>query len=149
MPLVEAEFAVDASRCGIAGSSLGGIASLRGLYLYPDVFGFAGVFSPALWWSGDDRWFELVERTPRPRGRIYMDVGDDEGDGDEMLRRAYVDGFERMTALLRTKGYGDDLRVVLDRGGIHHESAWARRLPGALRFLLSDRGATKGAAAPR
>jgi predicted alpha/beta superfamily hydrolase len=136
-PLVENEFPVDHARLGIAGSSLGGVASLHALYRYPDVFSFAGVFSPAFWWSGDDRWFELVETTPAPGGRIYMDVGDDEGEGDEERRLAYVNGFERMSALLRRQGYGDDrLRVVLDRGGIHHESAWARRFPEAMRFLL-------------
>ena len=38
---------------------------------------------------------------------------------------------------LRRQGYSDnDLRAVLDPGGIHNESAWSRRLPDALRFLL-------------
>jgi hypothetical protein len=42
-----------------------------------------------------------------------------------------------MTALLRSKGYdGVSLRTLLDRGGTHHESVWARRFPDALRFLL-------------
>jgi predicted alpha/beta superfamily hydrolase len=138
-PLVEAEFDVDRRResTGIAGSSLGGISSLYALYAHPEVFGFAGVLSPAFWWSGDERWHELVEREPPPRARIYMDVGDDEGEGDERIRRAYIDGFRRMDALLRDKGYGDDeLRTVLEPGGVHLESAWARRLPDALRFLL-------------
>ena len=138
-PLVESAFAVDPRResTGIAGSSLGGISSLHALYAHPDVFGFAGVLSPAFWWSGDERWHELVEREPPPRVRIYMDVGDDEGEGDESIRRAYVDGFQRMDALLRDKGYDDDeLRTVLEPGGVHLESAWARRLPDALRFLL-------------
>lgn len=137
VPLVEAALPTDGRR-GIAGSSLGGIASLHALYRHPGVFEFAGVFSPAFWWNGDDRWFDLVERTPPPGGRIYMDVGDDEGEGDETIRRAYVDGFERMSALLRAKGYGDDdLRTVFEPGGLHHESAWARRFPDAMRFLLS------------
>jgi predicted alpha/beta superfamily hydrolase len=139
VPLVEGEFEVDASRRGVAGSSLGGVASLHALYRYPNLFSFAGVFSPAFWWNGDDRWFDLVERLPPPHARIYMDAGDDEGDGDEVRRRAYIDGLERMSALLRQKGLGEeDLRVVLDRGGIHHESAWARRFPDAMRFLLAQ-----------
>ena len=138
VPLVENDFDVDASRRGIAGSSLGAVASLHGLYRHPDLFAFAGVFSPAFWWNGDDRWFDLVRETPPPRARINMDVGDDEGEGVEGRRRAYVDGFERMSALLREKGFGeDDLRVVLDPGGVHHESAWARRFPDAMRFLLA------------
>ena len=53
------------------------------------------------------------------------------------LREAYVRDSRRMAALLRAKGYGPrDLRFVVDAGGRHNEAAWARRLPGALRFLL-------------
>ena len=136
-PLIAASFSVDPRPevTGIAGSSLGGVISLHGLCGRPDVFGRAGVFSPAFWWN-DDRTFELVERSNGPVGRIYMDVGGREHD-DEKIRQAYVDGFERMTALLRGKGYDDrSLRAVLDREAIHHESEWARRLPDALRFML-------------
>lgn len=138
-PLVEMSFDVDARReaRGIAGSSLGGVASLHAVYTRPETFGFAGVFSPAFWWTGDDRWFELVERTPAPDARIYLDVGDAEMQEDEQTRRRYVDGFERMAALLRQQGFDDrSLRTMFDRGGAHHETDWARRLPDALRFLL-------------
>ena len=137
-PLVADAFDVDGRReaTGIAGSSLGGVISLHALYAHRDVFAFAGVLSPAFWFNGDAL-FRVVEREDPPRARIYLDVGDDEGDGDEERRLAYVDGFERMRALLETKGLtGDRLRAVLDEGGIHHETAWARRLPDALRFLL-------------
>jgi predicted alpha/beta superfamily hydrolase len=138
-PLVEDAFAVAPGResTGVAGSSLGALSSLQALYVHPDVFGFAGLLSPAFWRNGDERWYELVEREPRPDARVYMDVGDDEGEGNERLRRAYVDGYERMAALLRAKAYGDDeLRTVFEPGGVHLESAWARRLPDAFRFLL-------------
>ena len=143
-PIICEDFDVDESRAatGIAGSSLGGLISLHGLYARPEVFGFAGVFSPAFWWN-DDRLFDLVEAVPPPPARIYMDVGAQEGE-DEWTRAAYIDGFERMEALLRSQGYDDDdLLTVFDRGGIHHESAWARRLPDALRFLLSGRAPTR------
>lgn len=136
-PRVEESFDVDARReaRGIAGSSLGGVISLHGLFVHPDVFGLAGVFSPAFWWN-DDRLFDVVERTPPPPARIYMDVGGDE-DPDEVTRASYVDGLERMTALLRSKGYdGTSLRTLLDHDGTHHESVWACRFPEALRFLF-------------
>jgi predicted alpha/beta superfamily hydrolase len=140
-PLVEASFDVDARReaTGIAGSSLGGVASLHAVYTRPETFGFAGVFSPAFWWTRDDRWFELVERTRAPAARIYLDVGDAEMPEDEDTRRRYVEGFERMSALLRRQGFDDrSLRTVLERGGAHHETDWARRLPDAIRFLLGS-----------
>jgi predicted alpha/beta superfamily hydrolase len=138
-PIAEASFDVDPRRetTGIAGSSLGGVASLHAVYARPETFGFAGVFSPAFWWTGDDRWFELVEQTPAPDARIYLDVGDAEMPEDEQTRRRYVDGFERMSTLLRRQGFDDrSLRTVLEQGGAHHETDWARRLPDALRFLL-------------
>ena len=133
-PLVEGALDVDPARRGIAGSSLGGVASLHALYRHPGVFSFAGVFSPAFWWNHDDRWFELVEREPAPDARIYLDVGDEEWNNGDDTRRLYVDGFERMAALLRERGV--DVRAVLAPGGRHHETDWARRLPDALRFLL-------------
>jgi predicted alpha/beta superfamily hydrolase len=139
-PIVEQEFAVDGRReaRGLLGSSLGGVISLHGLYAHPDTFGFAGVLSPAFWWNGDDRWFELVEQNESPPARIYIDVGDSERAEDEETRRRYVEGFERMTDLLQRRGFDDgSLRAVLDRGGAHHENDWARRLPDALRFLLA------------
>jgi predicted alpha/beta superfamily hydrolase len=139
-PLVEASFDVDPrrERTGIAGSSLGGVASLHAVYSRPETFGFAAVLSPAFWWTGDDRWFELVERTVRPDARIYIDVSDSEMPEDEATRRQYVDGFDRMTALLRSRGFDDgSLRAVLQPGGAHFETDWARRLPDALRFLLA------------
>ena len=137
LPLVRDAFDTDDRReaTGVAGSSLGGVISLHGLYAHPQTFGFAGVFSPAFFFD-DGRMFELVERTSPPPSRIYIDVGDEESD-DPDTRAKYVDGFERMTALLREQGYSDrDLRAVLEVGGIHNETAWARRLPDALRFLL-------------
>jgi predicted alpha/beta superfamily hydrolase len=138
-PLVEEAFDVDPhrERRGIAGSSLGGVASLHAVYTRPETFGFAGLFSPAFWWTGDDRWFELVERNTKPDARVYIDVGDSEMPEDEQTRRRYVEGFERMTSLLRSRGFDNgSLRAVLERGGAHHETDWARRLPDALRFLL-------------
>jgi predicted alpha/beta superfamily hydrolase len=138
-PLVEREFAADKRReaRGLLGSSLGGVISLHGLYAHPETFGFAGVMSPAFFWNGDDRWFRLVERNDPPSARIYLDVGDRELVDNEELSRRYVEGFERMAALLRARGFDNgSLRAVLDRGGVHHEDTWARRLPDALRFLL-------------
>jgi predicted alpha/beta superfamily hydrolase len=137
-PLVEESFSVDARReaRGLAGSSLGGVISLHGIYAHPNTFGFAGVFSPAFWWN-DDALFDVVERDDEPDARIYIDVGDSEMNNGDDTRRVYVDGFERMTALLRRNGFDDDsLRAVLEPGGRHHEDDWARRLPDALRFLL-------------
>ena len=41
-----------------------------------------------------------------------------------------------LESILRAAGLGPDrLRVVIEEGGAHSETAWAGRLPGALTFL--------------
>ena len=137
-PLVEGAFDADPRReaRGLAGSSLGGVISLHGFYVRRETFGFAGVFSPAFWWN-DDALFAVVERQDPPDGRAYIDVGDNEWNDGEDTRQAYVEGFERMADLLQRRGFDNErLRAVLEPGGAHHETDWARRLPDALRFLL-------------
>ena len=46
-----------------------------------------------------------------------------------------------MTSILRERGYGPThLQTVLEPGARHHETAWSRRLPDMLRFLLRVAG---------
>jgi predicted alpha/beta superfamily hydrolase len=124
---------------GLAGSSLGGTISLYGFLVRHDVFSFAGVMSPALWF--DEPLFALAQETPRRDGRIWLDVGGREDLDDPAKAARYVDDFERMASILRAKGYDDSrLRTHLVPDAVHHESAWSVRLPDALRFLLPVAG---------
>jgi isoamylase len=115
---------------GILGSSMGGLISLYAFFQRPEVFSFAGVMSPALWF-GEGRIFEAVAEAPVVPGRIYLDVGTEE---EERL----VSGWRRMCGLLTEKGYreGESLRCVEAHGATHGEAAWAERLHDALIFLL-------------
>jgi predicted alpha/beta superfamily hydrolase len=144
-PLVDGSFRTkpDRENTGILGSSMGGLISLYGFLTQPAVFGFAGVFSPALWF-GDNAIFRRVERTKEfPPGKMYVDVGTNEG--GNILKdpakipaysRGYLESVQRMRDLLTAKGCKQMLYVE-DRDAVHNEGAWARRLPDALRFLLS------------
>ncbi len=146
-PLVDADFRTRPERehTGVLGSSMGGLISLYAFFRRPETFGLAGAFSPAL---GHARAiFPFVEAAPLVPGKIYMDVGSREGAGlQENVRlvgafsRAYRAHVRRMRDLLLHKGYrlGEQLLYVEERGAFHHESAWSRRLPAALRFLLAD-----------
>jgi predicted alpha/beta superfamily hydrolase len=131
-PLIDARFRTDPTPAatGIAGSSLGGLISLYGFFRHPGRYGFAGALSPALWFA-EGAIFPYVESAPYVRGRIYLDVGSREGDGTLANAR-------RMHDLLVTKGYrrARDLMWVEDKGGMHNETAWGRRLRLALPFLL-------------
>jgi predicted alpha/beta superfamily hydrolase len=149
-PLIDTDFRTlpDAANTGIAGSSMGGLISLYALLTYPDVFSFCGAFSPA-YWFGNSGLVRTVSELATGKGRIYMDIGTSEGyifagipdpftvhtaDPDQ----AYLDGVRALRDGLIARGYqlGGNLHYVEEEGAIHQESAWAKRLPNALRFLL-------------
>lgn len=146
-PVIDRDFRTLSGRehTGIAGSSLGGLISLYAYFRRPEVFGLAGVFSPALG-MGKEGIFSFVQAAAFAPGKIYMDVGTAEGTGlvtgsahtQRSFASHYVGQVRRMNNLLRRKGYrpSRSLLYVEEPAGIHHESAWARRLPRALRFLL-------------
>jgi predicted alpha/beta superfamily hydrolase len=140
-PLVDASLRTQpgCEATGLAGSSLGGVISLYGFLVRDDVFSFAGVMSPAFWY--DESVLALAERVPRRDGRIWLDVGGREDPDTAEKNARYVEDYERMASILRRKGYGKaQLRTLLVPDAIHHESAWAVRLPDALRFLLPVAG---------
>lgn len=139
-PLIDADFRTLPQRAhtGIMGSSMGGLISLYGFFSRPMVFGFAGVMSPAFWFANGSV-FEPIRAARFTPDRIYMDVGTaEESPAHAAGPNEYLELAHAMRDLLIQKGYrlGRELVYVEDEGAVHHESAWARRLPDALRFLL-------------
>ncbi len=148
-PLVDAHFRtiLDRRYTGIMGSSMGGLISLYAAFQRPETYGLIGAMSPSLWFAAAEI-FPYVRRAQFSPARIYLDIGTREGGSsqvDRLLRdasaRRYTGNTFRMYQLLVAKGYQpeQDVMFVEEPGGIHQESAWARRLPNALRFLLRDR----------
>lgn len=139
-PLVDHSFPTrnDRNATGIIGSSMGGLISLYALLAHPDIFGLAGVMSPSLVWN-DYRMLRLIEERGLPPSRVHLDMG-----GREW--RTMLADARRLRDLLVSHGFveGRDLHYVEERYAPHHESAWARRLPAALRFLLAEARPTGG-----
>jgi predicted alpha/beta superfamily hydrolase len=133
-PFVDGRFRTlpDRASTGIAGSSLGGLISLYAFFRIPSVFGFVGALSPSLWF-GNEAIFDVVARFSRPEGRIYLDIGLQEGQRHVLLAR-------KMRDLLIERGFEPrrTLRYVEDRDGAHREADWGRRFRKALPFLLRD-----------
>ena len=131
-PMIDADFRTLPGRrsTGIAGSSMGGLISLYGFFRNPETFGFCGVMSPALWYGGR-RIYDYVEQAPFVPGRVYVDVGTQEG-------KQELTDVRQLKELLTRKGYrrGSDFLYVVEMGGAHNEEAWARRLRRELHFLL-------------
>ena len=145
-PLIDRDFRTqpDREHTGIMGSSMGGLISLYAFFKRPSLFGFVGAMSPSLWYAGKAI-FPYVRRASYVPGRIYIDVGTREYGGSVTEKgararsRRYYGQIRRMKRVLVQKGYRlhAELLVVEDKWAAHHEPAWARRLPDALRFLLN------------
>jgi len=149
-PLIDQDFRTqpDAANTGLAGSSMGGLISLYGFLTRQDVFGLCGAFSPA-YWFGKNGLRETVREQARGTGKIYLDVGTQEGstlsrwvNSNIDPNRLYMEGVRELRDDLLSHGYelSRSLLYVEEEGAAHREDAWARRLPGALRFLLGRLG---------
>lgn len=132
----------------VAGSSLGGVVSAYLWLEHQDVFGGAGLFSPAFWWPGERALTDLEAAlgAGRLRGRVHLDVGGHEQPDDPATEQAYVRDAERLLGALR--GAGVPVRYVYDSTAHHVESAWADRFPAAAAWLLQGYAAPPPTAAP-
>jgi predicted alpha/beta superfamily hydrolase len=131
-PLVDSQFRTrrECEHTGIAGSSMGGLISLYAFLARADIYGFAGVMSPSLWFAGGAV-FEHVARLERWTGRLYLDTGTAEGRNQVRQTREMVRLLRRRAAHPRLQ-----LRYVEDKGAGHNEAAWASRFERAVRWLL-------------
>jgi predicted alpha/beta superfamily hydrolase len=122
---------------GVMGSSLGGLISLYLGWRYPELFGRIGGMSPSVMWSYG-RIFHEWTAHPRRWTRIYLDAGTHENIDPVGYRMFYGDATRDFYFHLKHLGYADhEVKLVLDPHGGHHELDWQRRLPQALRWLLS------------
>jgi predicted alpha/beta superfamily hydrolase len=105
----------------IAGSSMGGLISLYTLLKYPNVFGGAGIFSPAFWISGPQLFDDIRARGKKVRSLIYFYGGKQEGETmvPDMLR-----AFETMSAVSASTM----ITVIRDEGK-HNEPTWRKEFP--------------------
>ncbi|MGQ0813490.1 MAG: alpha/beta hydrolase [Gemmatimonadota bacterium] len=132
-PIIDADFRTQPDRdsTGIAGSSMGGLISLYAFFKRTDVFGFAGVMSPALWY-GARQVYDFLASAQKVDGRIYVDVGTKEGSAE---LRDVIRLRDRLVELGYREGY--DMLFMIDFGAGHDEHAWAGRVEKQLRFFLA------------
>jgi len=123
-PLIDATFRTlpEREHTAVGGSSMGGLFSLYAILGAAATFGSAWVMSPALWYA-DGAVFRWLRRQPAPTGRIWLDVGEGEGE-DELF------DVRRMRDLLISRGWklGSTLRYLEDPRGDHDEASWGRQV---------------------
>lgn len=132
-PVIDAHLRTlpDSQHTGIGGSSLGGLISIYGGLLRPDVFGRLMVFSPSLWISPKIYFDAIRFQTPAPM-RVYVYGGEAESSymvpniqrfQDSLLRQCY-------------NGQSIDIYLSVDPAGTHQEAHWGREFPSALEWLF-------------
>ncbi len=139
MPFVAHNYRVAAGpeNTGLGGSSLGALISLYTAAARPGLIGRLLLESPSLWASNRQMTRVSREVTRWPE-RIFLGVGTAEA-GREDRSRSVVDDVSELAGILGRAGLDEKrLRLVIEEGASHNESAWARRFPEALRFLFGN-----------
>jgi predicted alpha/beta superfamily hydrolase len=118
----------EAESTGLAGSSLGGLATLALGLWFPQVFNRLAVMSPSIWWDRCAIYGIIEAIEEKPPLRIWLDTG------------THEPGWERAQELrdrLVEKGWRlyDDLQYTEVKGADHSEAAWGARIGDVLRFL--------------
>jgi len=120
---------------GLGGSSLGALIALYTAAVRPGVIGRLLLESPSLWASNRQiiRQSRGVRQWPE---RVFLGTGTSEI-GRKERDQSVVDDVRELSFILSRAGLDEKrLKLVVEEGGTHHESAWARRFPEALTFLF-------------
>ncbi len=135
-PFVDATYRTvpDELNTGLGGSSLGGLVSLYLGLKYPSIFSRVAVLSPSVWWDRRVILRHVRAARPKPRLRIWLDMGTAEG-------RKALEDVRLLRDGLFSAGWveGEDLAYSEHKGARHSETAWATRVAPMLRYLYPAR----------
>jgi len=143
-PFVDARFqtSCDRTQTGLMGSSLGGLVSLHLRRRYPEVFGRVGAISPSLWWNRGEAqgWAGALGAELRPGERLWIDMGDEEGeaaeDADADGRRGTLERARALAEATSAATAGGAVLYLEAPAARHDEASWRARLPDILRGLF-------------
>ncbi len=123
-----------ARHTGLAGSSLGGLATMYVGLTQPTVFGKLAVMSPSVWWDHRVILKMLQAAQHGQRQKLWLDVGTDEGSAPFSSTR----DVRLLKAMLVSKGWreGRNLHYCEVEGADHSERSWAERAPRMLEWLF-------------
>jgi len=117
----------DAQHTFIAGSSMGGLISLYALVEYPDIFGGAGIFSPAFWLV-PQLYTDVANVRWQKKFRIYFYAGQKES--ASMIR-----DMQKMFNIIKDKNCCEIQDVTFPLGQ-HNEKYWRDEFDDFYRWLM-------------
>ncbi len=113
----------------IAGSSMGGLIAYFTMLKYPEIFGKAGVFSPAFWTADSIRAYSN-DRAAKTTGKVFFYMGAKEGE-------QYINDMQEIAEAFGLKTTGTAYAVI-DAEGKHQEAFWRKWFPEFIRWALID-----------
>lgn len=135
---IDAEYPTDPKTTWMAGSSMGAVISLYAAFRFPGIVGKVGAFSPAVWFA-EDSLLHFLAASVSPETGIWLDVGTEETSDprDPEFPGIYLSGARKILEVLEKRNVSELVYREIP-GGIHHESAWAERFPGFVRWLFES-----------
>jgi alpha-glucosidase len=122
----------DKSHTYVAGSSMGGIISMYAVLKYPEVFGGAGIFSPAFW-VGPKIFDDIKDKGGKvENARLYFYAGEKEGD------RMVPDMVKAHTEMMKVSKPVENFVLTVDSNGMHNEPTWRKWFPRFYLWLIGD-----------
>jgi metallo-beta-lactamase class B len=114
----------------IAGSSMGGLISYYAVIKQPQVFGKAGVFSPAFWTAAPAIKSLTDSLAVKQSGKFFFYMGAKEG-------VSFVNDMQVIQELLGEKSSAM-IYAVVDEDGMHNEAAWRKWFPEFYCWIMAE-----------
>lgn len=111
----------------IAGSSMGGLITLYAVLKYPNVFGGAGIFSPAFWTaSGIDSTIHADAKNVN--SKLFFYAGGKEGD-------SMIPDMKRIEKEIKERSKSA-VKEIIDQNEHHNEAAWSTYFPDFYEWVI-------------
>lgn len=122
---------------GIGGFSYGGVAAIYAVLNRNGPFGKLLIESTPLWIGKDKQFMKDIESSTKWPDKIYVGLGTRESPEEAVNKEGRSD-YDRFLAILRKNAANSNVQPVLEKDARHAPSYWAKRFPGALKFLFGD-----------
>jgi len=122
----------DKNNTAMAGSSMGGLITMYAFLKYPNIYGKAGIFSPAFWFS-NQLYTYVLNKTKSNNQQFYFVCGQNEASN-------MANWQDSMNVILQSKGYDKttELKNLKKPEGTHNESFWSAEFGACYDWLFAD-----------
>lgn len=128
-PQIDAKYRTLSNKANthVAGSSMGALISCWTVLQYPELFGSAGIFSPAFW-VAPQLAQDIAKRAKGYKGKLFFYAGGKESASMVPDMDAVVNAFKRVSTA--------DVKRLVSAPGQHNEKSWRQHFVDYIKFIL-------------